>query len=646
MTPTGPHTLKISSSLLKSQQVQSIRKKVESNANSNRPSVMQASVSVQTPIFVDDTDNSASGANAIDPLPDKSNLMKARECCLDVATTALERSEELGRITNSRLEAVLPNGNEHWDLNSSEDLISIIATGDLFSDGTFGRNNSSESTSATIASGQLKSNQYQLPANTSGGARGIPTLTLTEVESEEENETFLDERTGEFKIIHTISESEDEEDTPTSRTVEMILDKATGEFIPSDSMNLSSDFDSKCQVNSASGGHATLPNHRSRGQEVNKSGSIQKTVKKRSMSCPTAHDVKDRKAEFTQKKVIFNPVVKTNGPQMERERRKQSHVKKPIPAHSASGRSKRLYEQDDRQAVDMRKSVLGLQVDGIDDSRESHGNSSKGKGDESSSEESSQSSIQAQNTPSESYHDVNQQTDQTLSEYSELYGQNSTQKTPTEPSSQSSGMAVSSESSVTTVEGEHNDYTEYQPEVYYFQSSSSVASSGSEVVVPVDNLAQSQEPQQAPMIVLPQDLEKECRDTISSCDQLLRSFEGSHLDMSTVSAVTTGSMNTTTDIGNNEAPRQTEVISGLATSSTVTLEVADDNYEAFRSGIKTCSSPQHSSLSDVPTELCPDVRNTTDNQESARREVDGDTERSKTEMDLPTDYQRTREVNV
>ena len=176
VTPTGPHTLKISSTLLKHNQVKSRPNPVESIAYRNRDHdvVMTASVSVQTPMYCDATENIQSPREPMKKGPE-SDLLKAADCCLDVAS-ALKRSEELGRLTNSGLEGLLPDPNDKWDLNSSADLISIIATGDLFAGGKFGRETDSES--GVMGAGKLDDNQLQIAAQRSTG-RSLPRLMLT-----------------------------------------------------------------------------------------------------------------------------------------------------------------------------------------------------------------------------------------------------------------------------------------------------------------------------------------------------------------------------------------------------------------------------------------------------------------------------------
>ena len=650
VTPTGPHTLKISG-LLQSKNLKSVPSQVESRLSdtNNTGLVMKTSVSVQTPIFLDTTQSSAFGGNS-SSASDESHILKARDCCLDVAATALSRSEELATISDTALEGLLPDSSQKWDANSSEDLISIIASGDLFSDGHFGRGSSTESPLNSIGSCSLNANPYNISSEASGSGSVLPTLMLTEVESEEEAERILDERTGEF-VIYKYNDSEDEMQ-PLShinpdQNVEMILDEATGEFIPADSKKLSSEFNIKCKVNAVCGNEASnritteepewLQDQRKTLQEDKRSDSSHNDGKDGSRVNRKYHNVQlpvhmktDANNEYKEKKVTFSTVVERNGTETEAlrytgsKRTHGDHLKKPRPANTSTsftcdtGRSTALNEQDHRP-VDMRKCVLGLQVDGNDDSHESQASTNGSKCAKNSTTANSKENTDDQSSQSNSQpgYQLNQEGDQTLSQYSEIYGDQSTQNTPTEPSSLPSLMAVSPNSSASTVEGYENYYEdhryepEYQPEVY----DDITTSSPSEVVEPLDNLQLSPDNNQ-PMQV-PKTLEKQCREAIASCDELLRSFEGSHHDMSTVSAGTTGSMNTTTDYGIPEGPSELEMMTGFTTStSSVTLEVADNDYEDFRKGIKKTSSPDHNWFTDAPTQVCSDEQQRIDNHPS------------------------------
>ena len=299
------------------------------------------------------------------------------------------------------------------------------------------------------------------------------------------------------------------------------------------------------------------------------------------------------------------------------QQQKERGQRTPRPAHTntsvgyPSGRSKQMFEEDERHAVDMRKAVLGLQVDGADDSCDSQQNTTAEKGEETTYADSTLSSTQEENNASTT--EVNKQADQTLSEYLEIYGQHCIQNTPTQPSTPSSGMLLSQDTTGSTVEGSEpyhlqpEEYNEYQPEGY------------ANITTSVSGVGE----QQSEAIQLLKELQKEAQEAISSCNQLLRSFEGSHLNMSTVSAVTTGSMNTTTDLGSH---REAEVISAVRTSSTVTLHVDDDNYDNFRRGINSSFSPQHSAFSDPPTQLC-----TEENDRAVKQEPQLSTESKRPE---------------
>ena len=138
-----------------------------------------------------------------------------------------------------------------------------------------------------------------------------PTIKLKEIPNEDEPEVILDEATGQF-----IQPAHDK------YCQEMMLDETTGEFVHPE--KLSRDFTAQCTVE--------------------KEGSVKKTKSSSSTR-------------------VFKPLMSPP--------RVYADDQQPRPAHSNSGRRKQLFEDEELKPVDMRKSVLGLQVDGLDDSRDS-----------------------------------------------------------------------------------------------------------------------------------------------------------------------------------------------------------------------------------------------------------------------------------
>ena len=346
--------------------------------------------------------------------------------------------------------------------------------------------------------------------------------------------------------------------------------------------------------------------------------------------------------------------------------------RQPRPVHTnTSFASEHSYDDYVGMPVDMRKASVGLQVDGNDDLRESMKSESSPESEENTLENSSETNTNSGNLTTEN---STQQSnaDQTPTQYSEVYGQNSTQHTPTEPSSPPSGMAVLPDTTGSTVEGYmyyYGEELEYQPEGYRNISTSNSASSSphgstaegkeadqeeerKEINKVVDKesgdqlssceqmlasfegssgsasgeadggvmqsegsssegagVTQSQgtSSEGASSAAVDKLIEKEARAAISLCDVLLGSIEGSHLDMLTISVISSGSMNSTMDMG----LRQGSQDSGNKSSSTVTLEVteADSNYQQFRRGINASSSPSHQGKNLAPTQLCPQPEN-------------------------------------
>ena len=230
------------------------------------------------------------------------------------------------------------------------------------------------------------------------------------------------------------------------------------------------------------------------------------------------------------------------------------------------------------------------------------------------------------------------------SEYSEEQEKENSVTTPTEPSSLSSGMLVSSCSTVddediavkpsssggstppespsttgSTVDACDEYYStesdllpaeeegpEYQPEGYRnITTSYSEGSSGSDVLFSLDTLTatdHSSPRQPTDEHVVKKDLVKECKEVINSCDEVLGTVDGSHLDMSTVSIISTGSLNTTTDLGSPKHANEQEEAeeSGSTSSTAITIE---EDYVEFTRGVKTVSTPEYESQNDQPTQV-------------------------------------------
>ena len=631
VTPTGPHSLKFSTqygsvvdSVVKSKNSKGSNKKGNNLASDQNSTgiVLTKLVSVQTPVMLQLPDNSEGRQERMKSFTcgNDENLFKATDCCLDIASRALEQSEEIVRDNTKDLEAILQDGSEPWDLNSSEDLIKIISSGDLFVDGHFGRRQRNETEVTSSASGSDIPIEYQLPKLTWGANRKITISPKSHVSSEadvrrddeESGELILDEKTGKFNRVPASVQSRNEaqlsREVGRSEESELILDEQTGEFISGESKKLARDFNSKCSV-------------------AAERRSINRTKKEDVDSQMIRQHLKDSKhtlkiPEIRLRRVTFSDAEK--------------ELRRPRPAHSRgyltseASHTKAFYEDNKAEAVDLRKSSIGLQVDGNDDSWESDKSDTSVKSEETTSEYSTQNSKTNDNIPNQDSTEYNMQSDQTPSEYSEVYGQNSTQKTATEPSSPPSEMLVSPDTTGSTVEGYLHYYgeeePEYQPEGY--RNISTIDSPSAEDNTPprtVDDDATESENQsevQGPSDVQgpsARSLEREARQAISSCDQFLASFEGSHLDMSTVSVITTGSMNMTIDFlltqenTNSMTSTQQDARNENKTSSTVTLEVMDNdhNYHLFTRGISFSSSPNHPSRTPEPTQVLPQGRNET-----------------------------------
>ena len=365
-------------------------------------------------------------------------------------------------------------------------------------------------------------------------------------------------------------------------------------------------------------------------------------------------------------------------------------LQQPKPAHSGSHRSvrsKQMYEHQDLQPLDMTKSSLGLQLDGANDSREMKSEGSPSDTSiQSEADGSLSSSLQPKITDKKKVRDASElaandhsyaippieNAEETPSSYSDDYWQSSIGTTPSEASNPPSGMMVSSGSptsptstgsTVDAFDDYYNEsYEEYQPEGYRnITTSVSQSSSGSEVLLPLESLMQSendspgentsasQVPSSTTEIsenaasshndlqnegketvqssegsqsddkhgAINKDLENECKDAIAECDRLLQSVEGSHLDMSTLSALSGGSRNTTTDImgastditstgdernqGDTAKGSVEETRSGAM--STINLDdlLRDNNYEVFTRGVTGSSTPVQSIGDDEST---------------------------------------------
>ena len=174
-----------------------------------------------------------------------------------------------------------------------------------------------------------------------------------------------------------------------------------------------------------------------------------------------------------------------------------------------------------------------------------------------------------------------------------------------------------------------DSFTEYQPEGYRFWSSGDTDSSTSGTTRDDNRESTEATTQQeignsfsTPNGVTSEAM-KECRDAIDKCDQLLSAIDGSHLDMSTISVESSGSMNSTTDLLGGQSyvkdslddsedlladdrfnvlPIQNSVRS--ATKASVNLDdlVNDKNFEVFQRGITTASTPNRDDdISEDPT---------------------------------------------
>ena len=744
VTPTGPHSLKFTTQygnavdcLLKSNNLtaaQTTGNNVSRDENSGAV-LLKASVSVQTTNPSDADENSAR---------DKENtsLFKARDCCLDIASRALEKSEEIGRESKKGLQGLLGDGTEPWDLNSSEDLIQIISTGDLFKDGAFGRENSEESRDH-VGTSSDNTNQYQLPRTSSDNTnqyqlprpswgrqrqvnmvknRQVPKLIEITSDDEEAEEVILDEITGLLKRQPTAGRSEDirpsASEVETPQLTEVILDERSGQFINSHSKKLTADFNTKCSVESnpnSSSGTETLMvcSDVENGDYVKANKELQKSGRNKSESLRKGEPKQDNSTVHAETS-MFRPwmewAVTERRPKRVSFRDDDKQKRQPMPAHtderklrlprpahtatpyrSAPLQHKWKYEEDEGEAIDLRKSCLGLQVDGNDDSRESV----KSETAEKSETTKSASIIQPED---EASGEQSIQGDQTLSEYSEIYGENSTQKTPTEPSSPPSEMLVSPDS---TVQGYQYYYradeeNEYQPEQYgnmltsssesftdskITQSEKQSSSAGydrkmvknevceksnqatascdellasfegsSSVSQSVEGMSPSTNPSSVTSVGedIKTEVQKEARRAIATCDAMLASVDGSHLDMSTISVISSGSMNTTTDLRTPQdqyhqatqqemmtgftssstdlGSGQDELNNGCTTLSTVSLEVMenDSKYENFRRGITASSSPHHDADTLAPTQICGE-----ENKENEKRPLESTSDEEK-----------------
>ena len=552
------------------------------------------SVSVQTPnCFNTPQMLGLEGSRATNEQSDNKNkvLLQATDCCLNIATKALQKSEEIVGSSTCQLDGMIP---ENWDLNASDELVKIISSGNLFGDAAFGISGERADGTPFILDKKIEN----LPSN--------PKLTLTELKSED--------------------------------LQELILDECTGEFVSSENKNLATDFDSKCVVQNAKTGSAT---------ENDRATPENSSTKSEAVHGKKASDEKDGNASSDKRDSRKDGVKKwPRTPSWRpweltwRSNSSAQHLGEPKPAHTGSsvngGKGAKNFEEDVMEPVDMTRTTLGLQVDGTDDSHDKtsedkaidKGNASGTTAEETSvSEEgivsetargnSVNSEILATDHSKEQAIEVG---DQTLSQYSEDVGQFSTQQTPSEPTSPSSGMLVSSGSTGSMVDGFEDYYTdtynEYQPEGYRNISTSiPPASSDSDVLVPLAEIHEDTTQLQK------DDHQSNHRSSgvstaagatddgkVSSCEQMLASFIGDEDDMSTLSVISTGSLNTTPDKtelpeGNNkeEAPKN-----GATSAEPLRVRTLDDllkekEYEDFATGINAASTPLHRSAEEQAT---------------------------------------------
>ena len=462
----------------------------------------------------------------------------------------------------------------------------------------------------------------------------------------------------------TLSEVRSEDDS------NMILDENTGEFVNANIKNVTKDFGSKCMLDS-DGSTGSGSDDGRRQQQTSKAvgrGGNRKLT-----------------GSVTSMETMFRPWLQENPQKLEQ----------PKPAHCGSQgsvRSKKMYEHQDLQPLDMRKSSLGLQVDGANDSRDIKSEGSPSDTSiQSEVDGTESSSVQPKHKDTRKVRDASQlaandhsyaiapieNAEQTPSSYSDDYLQSSIGSTPSEASNPPSGMMVSpasptstgsTVSTVDTFDDYYNEsYDKYQPEGYRNISTSvSQSSSGSEVLLPLESLMQSENDSsgqntsgsQVPSstsemsenaasshndlqnedketvqssegsqsddthrginaLAMNKDLENECKDAIAECDRLLQSVEGSHLDMSTLSAFSAGSRNTTTDImgvstditSTGDDTKQEDTVKGSVEEtasggmSTINLDdlVRDNNYEVFTRGVTGSSTPVQSIGDDEST---------------------------------------------
>ena len=222
----------------------------------NSGMVVKTSVSVQTskPFNATDSCEGQEGIISHNGRGVDLNLLKAMDCSLDIASQALEKSQEINSEANNNLQSLLGFGTESLDLNLSQELLDIIATGDLFNDGPFGRSRINEVQLTAAAS----DTNYSLPPLTwernRWMKRQVAKLQELMTDDEDMQEVILDEKTGMLKLKPSEEKSQatasSSPKVDSQETVQLILDETTGEFLNGATKKIVTDFNSKCSMDS------------------------------------------------------------------------------------------------------------------------------------------------------------------------------------------------------------------------------------------------------------------------------------------------------------------------------------------------------------------------------------------------------------
>ena len=95
-------------------------------------------------------------------------------------------------------------------------------------------------------------------------------------------------------------------------------------------------------------------------------------------------------------------------------------------------------------------------------------------------------------------------------------------------------------------------------------------------------------------ILMADQLKRECKDLIRECDEVLAPIDGSHLDMSTLSVISSGTNNTTTDFSGGRSSQDSPTCEESNKD-----EVQENEFSEFTSGVNASSSPNY--LPDIPS---------------------------------------------